>query len=165
MSSAPMQCRSGGAPCVVVPRRPQPETEMEGRTMEPVAHLKNPTIPRDVVALATKTEEALSRLPQVPNEIAEFLHDHGIKGTQCFSTNCPIANWLKQEVPELAETTAVAVTPLIAEVAQLVEVEMPPVVTDFIVAFDAGDYEFLFDDEPCRVGQHVVSTTTLGEFA
>jgi hypothetical protein len=138
---------------------------MEGRTMEPVAHLKNPTIPRDVVALATKTEEALSRLPQVPNEIAEFLHDHGIKGTQCFSTNCPIANWLKQEVPELAETTAVAVTPLIAEVAQLVEVEMPPVVTDFIVAFDAGDYEFLFDDEPCRVGQHVVSTTTLGEFA
>ena len=112
MSSAPMQCRSRRrvpAWASLVDRNRKPE--MEGRTMEPVAHLKNPTIPRDVVALATKTEEALSRLPQVPNEIAEFLHDHGIKGTQCFATNCPIANWLKQEVPELAETTAVAVTP------------------------------------------------------
>ena len=37
------------------------------------------------------------------------------------------------------------------EVAHLVEVEMPPVVTDFIVAFDAGDYAFLFDDEQSRV--------------
>jgi hypothetical protein len=132
--------------------------------MEPVAHLKNSMIPNDVVALAARTEEALGRLPCVPDEIAEFLHDHGIRGTQCLSTNCPIAKWLKHEVPELETGGAVAVTPLIAEVAQLVEVEMPPVVTDFIVAFDAGDYAFLFDDEPCRVGRAVDSPTTLGEF-
>jgi hypothetical protein len=132
--------------------------------MEPVAHLKNSAIPDEVVALATKTEEALSRLPRIPNEIADFLHDHGIRGTQCFSTNCPIANWLKQEIPELADNTAVAVTPLIAEVAQLVEVDMPPVVTDFIVAFDAGDYEFLFDEQRSHVGLDVASATELGEF-
>ena len=132
--------------------------------MEPVAHLKNSMIPNDVVAVAARTEEALGRLPCVPDEIAEFLHDRGIRGTQCLATNCPIAKWLKQEVPELEANVVVAVTPLIAEVAQLVEVEMPPVVTDFIVAFDAGDYEFLFDDEPCRVGQVVESATTLGEF-
>jgi hypothetical protein len=132
--------------------------------METVAHLKNPTIPRAVVTLATKTEEALSRLPLVPNQIAEFLHDHHIRGTQCFATNCPIANWLKQEVPGLATEPVVAVTPLIAEVAQLVEVEIPPVVSDFIVAFDAGEYEFLFDDEESRVGRHVDSPSTLGEF-
>ena len=132
--------------------------------MEPVAHLKNSTIPDEVVVLATKTEEALSRLPRLPNEIADFLHHHGIRGTQCFSTNCPIANWLKQEVPELATNTAVSVTPLIAEVAQLVEVDMPPVVSDFIVAFDAGDYEFLFDDEGRRIGLGLSSPTTLGEF-
>ena len=132
--------------------------------MEPVAHLKNSMIPNDVVALAVRTEEVLDRLPRGPDEIAEFLHDHGIRGTQCLSTNCPIAKWLKHEVPELEANGAVAVTPLIAELAQLVEVEMPPVVTDFIVAFDAGDYEFLFDDEPCPVGQVVESPTTLGEF-
>ena len=133
--------------------------------MEPVAHLKNSMIPNEVVALAARTEEALGRLPCVPDEIAEFLHDHGIRGTQCLATNCPIAKWLKHEVPELESSVGVAVTPLTAEVAQLVEVEIPPEVTDFIVAFDAGDYEFLFDDEPCRVGRAVDSPTTLGEFA
>src|SRR5687768_3458604 len=132
--------------------------------MEPVAHLKNATIPDDVIAVAAKTEEALSRLPRAPEEIAEFLHDHGIGGTQCYSTKCPIANWLKTEVPELAARTTVAVTPLIAEVAHLVEVEIPPVVTDFIVAFDAGDYEFLSGDEQRRVGNEEASSTTLGEF-
>ena len=132
--------------------------------MEPVAHLKNSMIPNDVAVLAARTEEALGRLPCMPDEIADFLHDHGIRGTQCLATNCPIAKWLKHEVPELEANVAVAVTPLIAEVAQLVEVEMPPVVTDFIVAFDAGDYEFLFDDEPCPVGHAVESPTTLGEF-
>jgi|SRR5687768_6403240 len=132
--------------------------------MEPFAHLKNSMIPNEVVALAARTEEVLGRLPRVPDEIAEFLHDHGIRGTQCLSTNCPIAKWLKHEVPELDTGDAVAVTPLIAEVAQLIEVEMPPVVTDFIVAFDAGDYAFLFDDEPCRVGHAVESPTILGEF-
>ena len=131
--------------------------------MEAVAHMKNMKIPREVVELATKTEEALSRLPRVPNEIAEFLHVHGIRGTQCYSTNCPIANWLKREIPELAMSTAVAVTPLIAEVAQIVEVEMPPVVTDFIVAFDAGDYEFLFDDGRKRVGHSGAPPTNLDE--
>jgi hypothetical protein len=89
--------------------------------MEPVAHLKNPVIPDELVALASRTEAALVRLPNVPDAIAE--------------------------------------------VAQLVEVEVPPVVTDFIVAFDAGDYAFLFDDEPRRVGHAVGSTATLGEFA
>ena len=133
--------------------------------MEPVAHLKNSMIPNEVVALASRTEEALGRLPRMPDEIAVFLHDHGIKGTQCLSTDCPIAKWLKHEVPELASNVAVAVMPLIAEVAQLVEVDMPPVVTDFIVAFDAGDYEFLFDDEPSRVGRALASSATLGEFA
>jgi len=133
--------------------------------MEPVAHLQRSTIPEDVIAVATKTEEALSRLPKGPDEIAEFLHDHGIRGTQCYATNCPIANWLKTEVPELADTTMVAVTPLIAEVAHLVEVEMPQVVTDFIVAFDAGDFEYLFDDERSRVGCKVASASALGGFA
>jgi hypothetical protein len=132
--------------------------------MEPVAHLKNCTIPDDVILVATKTEAALSRLPQEPNQIADFLRRHGIRGTQCLSTNCPIANWLKNEVPELAAPTAVAVTPLIAEVAHLVEVEMPAVVTDFIVAFDAGDYAFLFDDERTHVGNAIASPAALGEF-
>ena len=132
--------------------------------MEPVAHLKHSMIPKEVVKVAARTEEVLGRLPCMPDEIAVFLHDQGIRGTQCLSTNCPIAKWLKREVPELATDVAVAVTPLIAEVAQLVEVEMPPVVTDFIVAFDAGDYEFLFDDEPSRVGRAVAPSTTLGEF-
>jgi hypothetical protein len=132
--------------------------------METVAHLKNATIPDDVIAVATRTEQALHRLPSFPQEIAEFLRSCGIRGTQCFATNCPIANWLKQEVPELAASTSVAVTPLIAEVAHLVEVEMPPVVTDFIVAFDAGDYAFLFDDEQSRVANSPASAETLGEF-
>jgi hypothetical protein len=131
--------------------------------MEPVAHLKNATIPDDVVAVAARTEQALSRLPTGPEQIAEFLRGHGIRGTQCFSTSCPIANWLKREVPELAASTSVAVTPLIAEVAHQVEVEMPPVVTDFIVAFDAGDYDFLLDDGRNRVGHDAAPTTSLGE--
>jgi len=132
--------------------------------MERVAHLKNCTIPDDVMRVAAKTEEALNRLPQEPNQIADFLRGHGIRGTQCLSTNCPIANWLKNEVPELAAVTTVAVMPLIAEVAHLVEVEIPPVVSDFIVAFDAGDYEFLFDGDQCHVGNAITSTTSLGEF-
>ena len=132
--------------------------------METVAHLKNATIPDEVIAVATRTEQALSRLPSFPQEIAEFLRRNGIRGTQCFATNCPIANWLKQEVPELAANTSVAVTPLIAEVAHLVEVEMPPVVTDFIVAFDAGDYAFLFDDEQSRVANSPAPAEALGEF-
>jgi hypothetical protein len=133
--------------------------------MEPVAHLKNPVIPDELVALASRTEAALVRLPNVPDAIAEFLHGRGIRGTQCLASNCPIAMWLKHEVPELATKVGIAVTSLIAEVAQLVEVEVPPVVTDFIVAFDAGDYAFLFDDEPRRVDHAVGSTATLGEFA
>ena len=132
--------------------------------MERVAHLKNCTIPNDVILVATKTEEALSRLPHEPRQIADFLHSHGIRGTPCFSTNCPIANWLKNEVPELAAVTAVAVTPLIAEVAHLVEVEIPPVVSDFIVAFDAGDFEFLFDGEQRHVGNAITSSAALGDF-
>ena len=133
--------------------------------MEPVAHLKNATIPDDVIAVATRTEQALSRLPRMPEEIAEFLRCNGIRGTQCFATNCPIANWLKQEVPELAAGSSVAVTPLIAEVGHLVEVDMPPVVTDFIVAFDAGHFAFLFDDEQCRVGREPSPGQSLGEIA
>ena len=132
--------------------------------MEPVAHLKYATIPDDVIAVATRTEQALSRLPGFPQEIAEFLRRNGIKGTQCFATNGPIANWLKKEVPELAAKSSVAVTPLIAEVSQLVEVEMPPVVTDFIVAFDAGDYAFLFDDERSRVDNGPPPAELLSEF-
>ena len=127
--------------------------------------MKNCMIPNEVVKVAARTEEALGRLPGVPDEIAEFLHDHGIRGTQCLSTNCPIAKWLKHEIPELDTSVVVTVTPLVAEVAQLVEVEVPPVVTDFIVAFDAGDYEYLFDDEPRRVGLAVGSSTALGGFA
>jgi len=136
--------------------------------MEPVAHLKNATIPDDVIAVATRTEQArteqaLSRLPRMPEGIAEFLRGHGIRGTQRFTTNCPIANRLKREVPELAARTSVEVTLLIAEVAHLVEVEMPPVVTDFIVAFDAGDYDFLLDDEQSRIGNDLALAASLGE--
>ena len=133
-------------------------------TMERTALLNKSTIPNEVVALAARTEAALDRLPRVPDDIAHFLRDHGIRGTQCLSTNCPIAKWLKHEVPELDINAAVSVTPLIAEVAQLVEVDLPPVVTDFIVAFDSGDYEFLFDDQPSPVGHALDSPTRLGEF-
>jgi hypothetical protein len=133
--------------------------------MEPVAHLKDATIPDDVLAVAEKAEEALRRLPSMPDEIADFLHDQGVKGTQCFSTNCPIANWLKREVPELGANTSVAVTPLIAEVAHQVEVEMPPFVSDFIVAFDAGDFDFLLDEDRSRVGTDAAPATSLGEIA
>ena len=64
--------------------------------MEPVAHMKNSMIPNEVVDLAAKTEEALGRLPRVPAEIAEFLHDHGIacrrfelqRGAQCGPDVC-----------------------------------------------------------------------------
>ena len=133
--------------------------------MEPVAHLKTGLISDDVVAVAERTEQALSRLPSNPEEIAEFLHGQHIRGTQFFSTSCPIANWLKRQVPELAASTSVAVTPLVAEVAHQVEVEIPPVVTDFIVAFDAGDYDFLVDEDPCGIGRDAAPSTPLDEFA
>jgi hypothetical protein len=133
-------------------------------TMQRTALLNESTIPDHVAALAAWTEAALDRLPRVPDDIAHFLRDHGIRGTQCLSTNCPIAKWLKHEVPELATNVELSVTPLIAEVAHLVEVDLPTVVTDFIVAFVSGDYEFLFDDEPSPVGRAVDSPTTLGEF-
>ena len=115
--------------------------------------------------MATRAEQALTRLHGMPAEIAEFLRGCGIRGTQCLSTNCPIANWLKHEVPELAANTSVAVMPLIAEVGHLVEVDMPPVVTDFIVAFDAGDYAFLFDDEQRRVGNEQAPPPAFEEIA
>jgi hypothetical protein len=132
--------------------------------MQLVAHMKNVAITAEIVALAAKTEQALSQLPTQPDEIAEFLRGHGITGKQCYSTSCPIANWLKQAVPELAASATIAVTPLIAQVAQLIEVDVPSVVSDFIVAFDGGDYCFLFDHGQPRTGDDGDCPPTHGGF-
>ena len=43
----------------------------ERTTVHPVAHLKNCMIPNEVVKVAARTEEALGRLPRVPDEIAD----------------------------------------------------------------------------------------------
>lgn len=81
-------------------------------------------------------QAALARLGSSPEEIAESLNTKGISGYRRKPTNCPIANYLKQEFPNVGLIYVGGVVCF----DETKKIPTPTEVREFINGFDKGFY-------------------------
>jgi hypothetical protein len=107
-----------------------------------------------ILSLHAEVKALLAELGTSPQEVADKLMSLGIWGHKGSVPSCPIARYLQRRRPGpqyLVETGKVAVVVDIKTdgdpfpVNYWVDVDMPDPVFDFIVNFDAGEYEELRD--------------------
>lgn len=88
--------------------------------------------------------DLIDSLGGTPDIIARRLEDEGIKGG-CYSTNCPIANFVKRELKLPETTTEIRIHHLVAFILNenygvAAHCKLPPAAQKFIIANDEGEY-------------------------
>ena len=94
------------------------------------------------VEVKAEIAKAFSKLGNSANEVHSYLASRGIKGQAYEAKRCPIANFLKKEVPSLT-TVSVSSSGLCASFpGGTIDTDVPKAVANFIWAFDQGSYFF-----------------------
>lgn len=114
--------------------------------------------------VASRVKDVIDHLGKLsPDDIAETLKKHGVRGRRQFINACPIANYIRQEAALKPEPYAeVEVLSRFIRVEDrdrynnedegitvtsqvYITIDLPETVQSFIKKFDAGDYPELID--------------------
>lgn len=104
------------------------------------------------MTIAEKIQLAVESLGSTADEVAETLRARGINGRRDSGCDCPVARFIRSEVPETAGNWNIAGYWMDGEYVQLPQsrfalpfarVDLPDPVADFVLAFDGGDYAHL----------------------